>query len=102
MENWFKYLIGIDKTDKILAIAVRKNNDGYNEDEKGELFKSIEEAKKILDYDFDAGFGGENGPYFTAWTKDKVYFPVQYDGSEWITSVPRKICNIATSHKGGG
>lgn len=55
-----------------------------------------------LDAEFDSGYGGADGCHFTLWTKRRVYFPVQYDGAEWVASVPRDPCNEATSHVGGG
>ena len=56
---------------------------------------------KELEERFDSGYGGAEGRPFTAWSKDWVYFPVCYDGSEWIGFVPRNPCEIATEHKGG-
>ena len=58
---------------------------------------------KDLDLDkvFDSGYGGSEGEPFTLWTKDRVYFPAVYDGSEWVASVPRNPCDIATVHIGG-
>lgn len=38
---------------------------------------------------FDPGYGGTNGLPFTAWTEDRVYFPICYDGEEWVGSAPR-------------
>jgi hypothetical protein len=55
-----------------------------------------------LDNEFDDGYGGTEGAPFTLWTVDRVYFPVCYDGSEWVASVPRNPCNKVTSHIGGG
>ena len=55
----------------------------------------------MLDYEFDDGYGGSNGVQFTAWTKDIVYFPVVYDGKEWISSISRNPCNKPSGHKGG-
>ena len=51
---------------------------------------------------FDDGYGGERGRPFTAWTDKRVYFPVCYDGSEWVGSVPRNPCNEVTVGQGGG
>lgn len=51
---------------------------------------------------FDDGYGSIEGKPFTAWTKDWVYFPVCYDGAEWVGSAPRNPCDIATEHQGGG
>jgi hypothetical protein len=53
-----------------------------------------------LDEMFDSGFGCSEGKPFTAWTKEHVYFPACYDGSEWCASVPRDPCLEATEHVG--
>lgn len=54
-----------------------------------------------MDAEFDRGFGGSEGCAFTLWTANRVYFPVVYDGSEWVGSVPRNPCPEATEHQGG-
>ncbi len=51
--------------------------------------------------EFSNGFGGAEGVPFTYWTEDRVYFPVVYDGSEWVGSAPRNPCDEATKHQGG-
>ena len=53
------------------------------------------------DTEFDAGFGGSEGCPFTLWTVNRVYFPVVYDGSEWVGSVPRNPCQSPSGHFGG-
>ena len=58
--------------------------------------------EKELDEEFDAGFGGVEGKPFTLWTHDRVYFPVCYDGAEWVASVSRLPDAVSTSHVGGG
>jgi len=50
---------------------------------------------------FYAGHGKEEGEPFTLWTKDRVYFPVCYDGEESVGSVPRNPCDEVTFHIGG-
>jgi len=50
---------------------------------------------------FPAGFGGTYGRPFTAWGKKYVYFPVVYDGSEWVGYAPRNPCCEKTKHQGG-
>jgi len=55
-----------------------------------------------VDRPFDPSYGGINGPSFTAWGKYFVYFPVCYDGSEWVGYVARHPNNIPTPHIGGG
>ena len=88
--NWFNELKKIDEEEKIIGIAT---DEGF--------FNTIDEAKEVLDYDFDGGYGGTNGPAFTAWTYTRVHFPVGYDGSEWIDNVPRNPTDEPTGHVGG-
>jgi hypothetical protein len=59
-------------------------------------------TEQELDVEFNNGYGGTNGIPFTLWTKNRVYFPVQYDGSEWVSSVSRNPDGRATEHVGGG
>ncbi len=51
---------------------------------------------------FNTGFGGNEGEQFTAWSDARVYFPVNYDGAEWVGSAPRNPCDESTQHIGGG
>jgi hypothetical protein len=54
-----------------------------------------------LDVEFNADFGTVEGQAFMLWTKSRVYFPVVYDGSEWVSSVPRNPCEEKKQHVGG-
>lgn len=54
-----------------------------------------------LNREFDSGYGRPNGPPFTLWTANRVYFPIMYDGSEWVGSAPRNPCDEAMRHQGG-
>ena len=47
-------------------------------------------------------YGLPEGKPFTLWTKTRVYFPVVYDGAEWVGSVSREPDGIPTTHFGGG
>ncbi len=53
-----------------------------------------------LDIEFDNDFGITEGIPFTLWTKKRVYFPVGYDGLEWVGYVSRKPDGKPTSHIG--
>lgn len=56
-----------------------------------------------LDYQFDSGYGGIEGQPFVAWSDNWVYFPVSYDGAEWVGSVPRNpVSEYEPRHFGGG
>lgn len=70
-----------------------------------ESFADIEAhtfAEGELDIEFYPGYGGEEGVPFTVWTKNRVYFPACYDGSEWVVSVSRNPDGVRTEHVGGG
>ncbi|MNU53393.1 hypothetical protein D3C71_424260 [compost metagenome] len=62
---------------------------------------SITLTDRDLNRKFDSGYGGEEGKPFTAWTKNRVYFPICYDGSEWCGSVSRNPDGQPTHHQGG-
>lgn len=55
-----------------------------------------------LDDRFSAGYGIEEGCPFTAWSENYVYFPLQYDGSEWVGYVERNPSKTPRRHQGGG
>lgn len=59
-------------------------------------------SESDLDEEFSVGWGSVSGRAFTAWTADRVYFPICYDGAEWVGSVPRNPCDEACQHQGGG
>jgi hypothetical protein len=50
---------------------------------------------------FNRGFGSKEGLAFTLWTSNRVYFPVVYDGAEWVQSVSRNPDGKPTDHVGG-
>jgi hypothetical protein len=51
--------------------------------------------------EFDDSYGSSEGAAFTAWGENWVYFPIVYDGSEWIGHAPRNPCEISMKHQGG-
>ena len=59
-------------------------------------------TRQELNQEFDSGYGGTEGAPFTAWGEKRVYFPVCYDGSEWVGSAPRNPCDEKCLHQGGG
>ena len=73
--------------------------------ENGEAWVDVE-ANTMTDADmsrnFDDGFGRMEGCPFTVWTKNSVYFPICYDGAEWVGRVARNPDGKPTEHQGGG
>ena len=71
----------------------------------GESWNDVEAntmTEKEMTKEFDEGYGGTQGCYFTIWTKKSVIFPACYDGSEWAARVSRNPDNQPTTHIGGG
>ena len=69
--------------------------------ERGETFSDIESitlTEDELAKEFDNGYGASEGKPFTAWTAKSVYFPVVYDGAEWVSGVSRNPDGKPTSH----
>ena len=84
MANWEKMLIDAFK-------------------ETGDVFEEMETTltNEELVREFDDGYGCPNGTSFTSWGEKYVYFPLVYDGAEWVGFAPRNVCDIRTSHMGG-
>jgi hypothetical protein len=58
----------------------------------GESWDDVEHmeiTEAELDTKFDCGYGGAEGCPFYVWTKNRVYFPYEYDGSETVDSASR-------------
>ena len=68
----------------------------------GEVFETrkctLDEA--ALRVEFDDGYGDVEGSAFTAWGETWVYFPICYDGSEYVGHAPRNPCAVAMKHQG--
>ena len=62
---------------------------------------SWDEARKHLDYDFDAGFGAPGCQAVYVWTDTWVLFISQYDGATNIHSIPRNPTDIMPTMPGG-
>ncbi len=63
---------------------------------------AVAPREDILDVAFDAGFGLPDGPAVLIWTERRVYFPLKYDGAEWLESAPRHPQPEGQKHVGGG
>ena len=70
--------------------------------EKGEDIIECTLSEADLHEEFNDGFGGTEGKPFTAWSENWVYFPICYDGAEWVGCAPRNPCSEAMDHQGGG
>ena len=69
--------------------------------EHGEEIIECTLSEEELHRKFDDGYGEEKGSAFTAWSENWVYFPICYDGSEWVGCAPRNPCGKEMEHQGG-
>lgn len=79
----------------------RKLIEGELHDYPGEEIMAVAPNESVLDVEFDGGFGLPEGQVFTAWTQNRVLFPVCYDGAESVGSAPRNPSDEVTEHVGG-
>lgn len=80
---------------ELLSDELKDNGESWDD------LVSITLSDEQLDEKFYDGYGGSEGAPFTLWTTNRVYFPVVYDGSEWVGSVSRSPDGKATYHLGG-
>jgi hypothetical protein len=76
-------------------------NEMSNHNETFEDVISSTLTEEELLKEFYAGYGTSEGVPFTLWTTNRVYFPVVYDGAEWVESVSRNPDGKPTYHIGG-
>lgn len=95
--NWKKELDEILDGDVLTGINIA-----------GTLYdkESLDAALDRLDVDFEDRcgeidfYGETDSEPFWAWSKEYVYFCVEYDGSEWISRVPRNQSDGTPTHIG--
>lgn len=59
---------------------------------------TLTKEEELLEFDDD--YGRTNGKRFTAWGENWVYFPVGYDGMEWVDYAPRNPSDYSMLHVG--
>jgi hypothetical protein len=84
--------------DPIIAVVIGPfgRGDGFGEERitrpvpvrVGELLR-WEEARPMLDYEFDPGFGQPQCDAIYAWTENNVLFVDEYDGTTQVLPIPR-------------
>lgn len=78
----------------LLAEAMHEAKDG------GPVI-AVAPDEAAFDVEFDRGYGLSKGPPVLAWTLEYVYFPVVYDGYEWLGHAPRNPQPEGQAHVGG-
>lgn len=78
----------------MIVAAITKNGEGWRDVEASTL------TNAELDREIKGELCGPQGAPFTLWTRKRVYFPVQFDGAEWVASVSRHPDGKKTEHIG--
>lgn len=60
------------------------------------------EARNLLNYNYDDGFGGKDCHPIVAWTENAVIISGCYDGATWVQAVPRNPIDTRPDFIGGG
>jgi len=94
--NTKEEILNLTKGDKGWSLEDLKKPQFFDKDK-------IKDALKILDFEFNSGYGGENGYAIYVWTKTKIVVKGTYDGAEWYEVIPRNPDkDIVPSSIGGG
>lgn len=90
----------VEKISIVDGVFYHENKHEYEDKIQKNRLKLLsgEDIERELDREFFDGFGGAEGAPFTIWTRTRVYFPTEYDGSEWVSSVPRNPCDEVIQH----
>jgi hypothetical protein len=80
---------------ELISFEMKYNNESFDD----VVFTTLSEEDLLKK--FDSGYGMPEGCPFTLWTKNRVYFPVTYDGAESVQSVPRNPSSDKSGHFGG-
>ncbi|KKM99808.1 hypothetical protein LCGC14_1144250 [marine sediment metagenome] len=89
--------------ESIQAIVIGKLGDHWEEPSydsrniprsKCVLVLNWEEARPLLNYEYDDGFGGADCHAIYVWTRTRVFFVSEYDGATGIASVPRNPIDV--------
>ena len=81
--------------EQILQICIEStreyHGDGWHgvPQEKTGVLLSWEEARHLLDYPYDKGYGAEDCHAIYAWTETMLLLVGLYDGATWVQAVPR-------------
>lgn len=89
-----------DNNEKVVCIVVGKHYNDYDDEDrrpeaKRDVMLSRKEGLKLLDVEFDSGYGGADCFPMLAWTENFVLKIHEYDGSTYIEGVPRKPLHMS-------
>ena len=102
--NAKKEILELLDGDKIEAVCLGTIGYDYIRNTKPDFYegKRIKDALKKLDFEFNAGYGSEEGYSLYVWSKNWIILKGTYDGSEWYVKIPRNPTNKILPESIGG
>lgn len=109
MANFLKDVQEALGGEKVAALVIGQYP-GFDDDEAlsrspkellGVVLPWTPEIERLFDYEYDDGFGGHECHPVIIWTATRVIISGCYDGSTWLTSVPRNPKPYMPSFIGG-
>ena len=103
--NTKKEILELLDGDEIEAICLGVIDIDYSRNTIPDFYKGerIKNALKKLDFEFNAGYGSEEGYSLYIWSKNWIIVKGTYDGSEWYVKIPRNPTDkILPESIGGG
>jgi len=95
MANFKDDIVDAVDNDKILSVYIFKMEDDDDYDRfcaaniVANRLVSYEEALKVLNYDYNDGYGGQDCHDILMWSAERVYYVHEYDGATCIRHRPR-------------
>ncbi len=102
MSNFKQDILDEANSEPILALQILDARSHYSGKPRDSLVAPFvgriltwHEAAPVLDYEYNDGFGSQDCHNIYAWTATRVLYIHEYDGSTYVTSVPRNPQSIA-------
>lgn len=96
LRQWLEDEAGAEPIEAVVIGA--HGDDSKVPDEFRNRLLMWDEAKSLLDYGFDDGYGAAGCDAVYAWTPTKVLFIREYDGSTQLGSIPRHPVACEPTH----
>ena len=91
MCNFAEDIEKVAREEEILAVVLahERNDSIWSESKEPHPVLTWKEARPLLDYDYDDGYGGADCHAIFAWTPTRIIVIAEYDGSTSVISLPR-------------
>ncbi len=106
MKTWDEIIRNLHPNETIISGIVGKLyfNDEWNETYKNYIKKLVtpDILEKMLQMEWDSGYGEENVPPFIIWTNERIFIVSDYDGALSLVTIPRNPTETKDVEYAGG